>query len=144
MSDCKTAGDKKPRKTNRGKRGGRGRLRVNPPIRFESIDMKTACRRSRFFNQYCKYIEEGRRILYEVSVDYWWYLCFCQYHTIQAHDDRKKMYRKYVNTFISEFSKFNNYMSRYGIFEAPSPKSPFNEEIEADARFILGDLCDDL
>lgn len=136
MNDCKIADDKKPKKT------ARGRLRVNSPIRFESVDIQTACRRSRFFNQYCKYIEKGRCILYEVSVDYWWYLCFCQYHTTQVHNDRKKMYRKYVNTFINELRKFNNYMFRHGIFEAPSPKSPFNEEIEANARFILGDLCD--
>ena len=142
MSDRKIAGDKKPRKTNRGKRGGRGRLRVNPPIRFESIDIQTACRRSRFFNQYCKYIEEGKRILYEVSVDYWQYLHLLQDYNTQAYNDRKKIYRNYVNIYLSELSKFNQYMFIHGIFEAPSPKSPFNEEIETNARFILGDLCD--
>jgi hypothetical protein len=133
------------KKSRRGNRGGRGRLRVNLPFsRTPYIENKKARNKSRLFNKYCCYIESIKSQMRKKTKIHWEYLRIVRLNNcnINVHINNLNNYKKEMDFYMNEIAVFNNYMLSHGIYEAQPIKSQLNEDVEKNARLHLGDLCD--
>lgn len=133
------------KKTTRGHRGGRGRLKVNLPFtKIPYVEKNKARSKSKYYNGYCCFIERGEQYIYRKAKIHWEYLrdIHLNDYNLHIYIHNLRVYKQDVDHYINEVTKFNKFMLTHGIYEAPSPKSPLNEDIEKNARFIIGDLCD--
>lgn len=117
------------------------KLKVNPPVISSTIAFHKMVKYRRLL-QRMQSVEERFRA---ISRYHWNYLNHVRLNAnnIHIHIQNLELYKKEIAIYLRQVKLFNKFIYAHNIVEEKI-KSPFNDEMEENGRYILGSLYDHL